>query len=117
MEQERESGRRMQDDGAGDALGVGAVLAAFGLGALAGAVVVLLTTPATGSTVRQRLRRGAETARHELHEIVAESEQSWKVVGEGAREALKKTATRIKEAAQVTKDAITKDKPTNSTSS
>lgn len=113
MELERDDRRRGQDDVADSALGAGAVLAAFGLGALAGAVVVLLTTPVSGPSVRQRLRRGAETARHELDEIVAETEQAWKPVGEGAREAIKKTTSRIKEAAQVTKEAMTKDAPPN----
>lgn len=109
MELERDDRRRGQDDEADSALGAGAVLAAFGLGALAGAVVVLLTTPVSGPSVRQRLRRGAETARHELDEIVAETEQAWKPVAESARGAINKTATRIKEAVQVTKEAMAKD--------
>lgn len=113
MEPEQDNRRRGRDDEAGGAMGAAAVLAAFGLGALAGAVVVVLTTPVSGPSVRQRLRRGAETARHELDEIVAETEQAWKPVGEGAREAIKKTATRIKEAAQVTKEAMAKEAPSN----
>lgn len=109
METGQDNRRRGHDEESGGGMGAAVVLAAFGLGALAGAVAVLLTTPVSGPSVRQRLRRGAETARQELDEIVTETEDSWKSVAESARGAMKKTAARIKEAAQVTKDAIAKD--------
>lgn len=114
MEQDREDDRRGQYDGRGG-LGVGAVLAAFGLGALAGAVAVVLTTPESGSSVRQRLKRGVEAARHELDGTVGEAGESWKAVGNDARRAIKTTTTRIKEAAQVTKEALMKDAPADET--
>ncbi|MEO8045832.1 MAG: YtxH domain-containing protein [Nitrospirota bacterium] len=94
-------------------MGAGAVLALFGLGMLAGALVTLLTTPEPGESVRRRVKRGVETARHEFDETVGQAEESWKAVGEGAREAIRKTTTRIKEATQVTKEALTKDEPSN----
>jgi gas vesicle protein len=116
MGQDREDDRRGQHN-AGCGLGVGAILAAFGLGALAGAVAVVLTTPESGSSVRQRLKRGAEAARHELDETVGEAGETWKVVGDDARRAIKTTTTRIKEAAQVTKEALMRDGRSGSTES
>jgi gas vesicle protein len=112
MEQDQEDGRHRQHEGE-SALGVGVILAAFGLGALAGAAAVVLTTPESGSSVRQRLKRGAEAAKQELGETVEEAGQSWQAVSHGAREAVKKTTTRIKEAAHVTKEALMKDMPLN----
>lgn len=86
---------------------VGVVLAAFGLGLMAGTAVVLLTTPESGASVRARLRRGMETARRELDDIVDETAESWGVVRDDARDAVKRTAAKIKEAAKVTRDAVT----------
>ena len=47
-----------------------------------------------------------ETARHELDEIVGETTESWVRVRDDAQDAVKRTATKIKEAAKVTKDAV-----------
>lgn len=106
MEPVRGERQLVRDDEAG-AMGAATVLAAFGLGLLAGAAVTLLTTPESGTSVRRRLKRGAETARQELDEILEETKESWNVVRDDAREAVKRTTTRIKEAAQVTKEAMT----------
>lgn len=108
MEQERSDaqGRR---DGEIEAMGVGTILAAFGLGLLAGAAFTLLTTPESGVSVRNRLKRGMETAREELDEIVGESKEDWNTVSEDVRKAVKRTATRVKQAAEVTKEALAKD--------
>ncbi len=106
MEQIRADERRGRNDNA-DVMGVGTVLAAFGLGMLAGAVVTLLTTPEPGESVRRRVRRGAETAQEELGGIVGEAKESWSRVRNDAQDAVKRTATKIKEAAKVTREAVT----------
>ena len=108
LEQADEGTTRERDDNAG-AVGTGTVLAAFGFGLLAGAVVALLTTPESGSSVRRRLKRGVDRARHELDDIVEEAGESWSQVRDDARDAVKRTATKIKGAAQVTKDAVTQE--------
>ncbi len=110
MEQTRADERRVCDNEA-DAMGMGTILAAFGLGLLAGAVATLLTTPESGTSVRTRLKRGVETARQELDEIVGETKESWNLVSNDARKAVKQTATRVKEAAQVTKEALAEGVP------
>jgi gas vesicle protein len=110
MEQVREDERRRRNDNA-DAMGAGTVLAAFGLGLLAGAVVTLLTTPESGESVRRRVRRGAETAQGELDGIVEEAKESWGRVRDDAQDAVKRTATKIKEAAKGTKDALVEQPP------
>lgn len=101
----RDDERRSNED-EGDDMGVATIFAALGLGLLAGAVAMLLTTPESGEAVRTRLKRGMDRARRELDEIVEESKESWNVVRDDTREAVKRTATRIKEAAKVTKEAL-----------
>ena len=108
MDQVREDDRRRRGDDSG-AMGATAVLAAFGLGLLAGAVVTLLTTPESGTSVRTRLKRGAEAAKRELGEIAGETKESWDKVRDDTEDAVKRTATRIKEAARVTKEALSED--------
>jgi len=110
MEQIRGDERRARYEDAG-AMGAGTVLAAFGLGLLAGALATLLMTPEPGESVRRRVRRGLETARHELDGIVEESKDSWSRVRDDAQDAVKRTAKRIKEAAKVTKEAVAEDTP------
>lgn len=108
MEPAREDERRARGDASGT-LGATTVLAAFGIGLLAGAVVTLLTTPESGTSVRKRLKRGAEAAKHELDEIAGETKESWERVRDDTGEAVKRTAIRIKEAARVTKEALAED--------
>lgn len=108
MEQVREEERRIVDDKAGS-IDAGTMVAAFGLGLLAGAAVMLLTTPESGSSVRSRVKRGVDTVRHELDEIVEETKESWSQVRDDAREAIKRTAAKMKESAPVTKDALAED--------
>ncbi len=108
MEQIRTDERRARGD---DAMGAGRILAIFGLGALAGAVVTLLTTPEPGESVRRRVRRGAETAQEELDGIVGEAKESWGRVRDDAQDAVKRTATKIKEAAKGTKEALVEQPP------
>lgn len=108
MEPVREDERRMRSDES-ITIGPTTVLAAFGLGLLAGAVVTLLTTPESGASVRTRLKRGAEAATRELGEIAGETKESWDRVRDDTEDAVKRTATRIKEAARVTKEALVED--------
>ena len=108
MEPVRGDERRVRGDEVG-ASGIGTVLAAFGLGLLAGAVVTLLTTPEPGESMRRRVKRGAQTAKHELDEIVEANKESWDKVRNETGEAVKRTTTKIKEAAKVTKEALTGD--------
>jgi gas vesicle protein len=89
--------------------GSGALLAGFGLGVLAGAVVALLTTPEPGSSVRRRMTRGLETARRELDEVVDETNQSWSQVRDETCHAVVRTAAKMKEAAQATTKAVADD--------
>jgi gas vesicle protein len=110
MEQIRGDERQARYEDAG-AMGAGTVLAAFGLGLLAGALATLLMTPEPGESVRRRVRRGLETARHELDGIVEESKDSWSRVRGDAQDAVKRTAKRIKEAAKVTKEAVAEGTP------
>jgi gas vesicle protein len=97
--------RRVCDHEVGG-MGAGAILAAFGFGLLAGAVATLLTTPEPGASIRRRVKRGVETAKHEFDEVVGETKESWNRVRDDAQDAAKRTATKIKEAAKVTKDAM-----------
>lgn len=105
MEQERTNDRSGRDGGV-DAMGVGTIVAAFGFGLLAGAVVTLLTTPESGASVRNRLKRGMETAKNELDEVVGGAKEDWNRVDHDVREAVKRTASRVRDAAEVTKEAL-----------
>lgn len=87
-------------------MGVGTMLAAFGFGLLVGAVATLLTTPESGVSVRNRLKKGMETAKNELDEVVGGAKEDWSTVGGDVREAVKRTASRVKEAAEITKEAL-----------
>jgi len=109
MELVREDERRGRSNEAG-AMGAAAVLAAFGLGLLAGAVVTLLTTPESGTSVRTRLKRGAEAAKRELGEMAGETKESWDRVRNETGEAVMRTAIKIKEAARVTKEALAEER-------
>lgn len=106
MGQQREMDRSAQG-GAGDESGAGIVLAAFGLGLLTGVVAALLTTPESGPSVRNRLKRGMDTAKKEFDETVGEAKQDWSAVGDGIYDSVKRTASRVKQAADVTKEAMT----------
>lgn len=103
--------RRDEDRSAGsggiDELGVVTIVAAFGLGLMAGAVTALLTTPESGLSVRNRLKRGVDTARKEFDETVGEVKEDWSEVGDEIYGSVKRTASRVKHAAEVTKDALT----------
>ena len=105
MQQERTHDRLGPDRGV-DALGVGTILAAFGFGLLAGAVATLLTTPESGAAVRNRLKRGMDTAKNELDEVMGGAKEDWNTVGHDVREAVKRTASRVRDAAEVTKEAL-----------
>jgi hypothetical protein len=52
-----------------------------------------------------------ETARQELDGIVGETREAWNQVSNDAREAVKRTTTKVKEAAQVTKEALVEGEP------
>ena len=104
-------GRRRDEDrpagsGTVDELGVVTILAAFGLGLMAGAVATLLTTPESGATVRNRVKRGVDTARKEFDETMGEVKEDWSAVGDEIYDSVKRTASRVKQAAEVTKDAL-----------
>lgn len=111
MEQERTNDRLGRDGGV-DAMGVGTILAAFGIGLLAGAVATLLTTPESGASVRNRLKRGIDTAKNELDDVVGGVKKDWETVGGDVGDAVKRTASRVKQAAEVTKEALVKDDET-----
>ena len=105
MERRRDEDRPT-GSGAVDELGVVTILAAFGLGLMAGAVTALLTTPESGTAVRNRLKRGVDTARREFDETMGEVKQDWSTVGDEICDSVKRTASRVKQAAEVTKDAL-----------
>jgi gas vesicle protein len=106
MERER-TNESLGHDGGVHAIGTGTILAAFGFGLLAGAVLTVLTTPESGVAVRNRLKRGVETAKKELDEVVEEVKQDWRAVGGDVSDTVKRTASRVKKAADVTKDSMT----------
>ncbi len=111
-ERSRTMERRRDENGATgrggvDELGVVTIVAAFGLGLVAGAVTALLTTPESGASVRNRVKRGVDTAKREFDETVGEVKQEWSEVGEEIYDSVKRTASRVKHAAEVTKDAVT----------
>jgi gas vesicle protein len=106
MEQNREMARP-GGSGSVDGLGVVTILAAFGLGLVAGAVTTLLSTPESGTSVRNRLKRGMDTAKKEFDETVGEVKQDWSAVGDEICDSVKRTASRVKQAAEITKDALT----------
>jgi len=81
-------------------------LVAFGLGLLAGAAVTLLTTPESGTSIRNRLKRGKETAEKELDEVVREAKEEWTEVSGDVCDAVKRTASRVKRAAELTREAL-----------
>ena len=106
MEQRREENRRV-GSGVDDGVGVVTLLASFGLGLMVGVAATLLTTPESGVSVRNRIKRGMDTARKEFDETVAEAKQDWSAVGDDISDSLKRTASRVKQAAEVTKEALT----------
>jgi gas vesicle protein len=106
MEQRREEDRRV-GSGMDDGTGVVTVLAAFGLGLVAGVAATLLTTPESGASVRNRIKRGMDTARKEFDETVEEAKLDWSAVGDEICDSVKRTASRVKQAAEVTKGALT----------
>lgn len=106
MEQRREEDRRAgsrMDDG----VGVVTLLASFGVGVMVGVAATLLTTPESGASVRNRIKRGVDTARKEFDETVEEAKLDWSAVGDEICDSAKRTASRVKQAAEVTKDALT----------
>lgn len=110
MKQEHIEAREVRD-GKADAAGIGIVLAAFGLGLVAGAVVTLLTAPESGEAVRRRVKRGMESARGEFEGVVEEAKESWNRVRDEAQEGVKRTTSKIKEAAKIAKDALVEKPP------
>ena len=105
MEQRRKEDR-LAGSGMDDGMGVVTVLAAFGLGLVAGVAATLLTTPESGPSVRNRIKRGMDTARKEFDEAVEEAKQDWSVVGDGISDSVKRTASRVKQAAEAAKEAM-----------
>ncbi len=104
---QRQAEERFAEDRGVDAVGIVTILAAFGIGLVAGAVTTLLTTPESGTSVRNRLKRGMDTARKEFDDVVGEAKKDWTVVGDEISDSVKRTASRMKQAAEVTKDALT----------
>ncbi len=110
--------RRDEDEGVRrgsvDELGVVTIVAAFGLGLVAGAVTALLTTPESGTSVRNRVRKGMDAAKREFDETVGEVKQDWSSVGDHISDSVKRTTSRVKQAAEVTKEALTDDNDVDS---
>lgn len=111
MQQRREEDR-YTGHGTSDGVGALTILAAFGLGLVAGAVATLLTTPESGASVRRRMQRGMDTVKREFDETVGEAKQDWSAVSDEIVDSVKRTASRVKQAAEVTKEALaTSDAP------
>jgi gas vesicle protein len=59
---------------------VGSVVAAFALGALAGAAVALLYAPASGEETRRRMARRARQGRDQLASVVERGREAFETV-------------------------------------
>ena len=111
MEQGREE-EKSSGDGRVDDLAVVTILAALGLGLVVGVAAALVAAPESGTAVRSRLKRGMDTAKKEFDETVGEMKEDWSAVGSEICDSVKRTASRVKQAAEVTKDALTADSET-----
>lgn len=89
--------------------GLATTLIAFGVGVLAGAIAVLLTTPDSGPSMRRRLGRGAAVAKKEMEGVLGDITEDLGVLRDRAREAIHRTGSRLGQAAEATKDALAAD--------
>jgi gas vesicle protein len=103
--------RRKEDSWLGgrmdNGVGVVTLLASCGFGFMVGEAATLLTTPESGVLVRNRIKRGINRAKKKIDKTVAEAKQDWSAVGDDISDSLKRTASRAKRAAEVTREALT----------
>lgn len=90
--------------------GMGAVFLAFGLGAVIGSGLALLTAPRSGPEARRKLRGMVDDTRDRLHEMTEEAEARVKKVVHEGRELLDEKADLIKAAVKAGKEAMEAEK-------
>jgi len=78
----------------------------FIAGLMVGAGAALLMAPETGTTLRERLAKGAKTAQDELTDIAADTKQAVSALSQEAQKTMKKTASRVSAAVEATKVAV-----------
>lgn len=85
----------------------------FIAGFLLGAGAAIMLTPESGSSLRNRIVRGARTAQDEFSEMAAQTKEAMQSWSEEAKETMKHAATRVNSAVDTTKQAV-KASPENS---
>jgi len=78
----------------------------FIAGLIVGAGTALLMAPEAGTTLRERLAKGAKTAQDELADIATDTKQAVSALSQEAQKTMKETASRVSAAVEATKEAV-----------
>ena len=86
-------------------------------GFILGAGAAILMTPEPGTNIRNRLAKGAKIAQEEFGDVANETKEAFHSISQDTQRTIKQAASRITDAVEATKKAVTADDDTPSSSS
>ena len=78
----------------------------FIAGVILGAGAALLIAPEAGSTLRERIARGARTAQDEISDMATDTKDTLSNLSRDTQHTLRQAATRVTAAVDATKDSV-----------
>ena len=86
-------------------------------GFILGAGAAILMTPEPGTNIRNRLAKGVKAAQEEFGDVANETKEAFRSISQDTQRTVKHAASRITNAVEATKKAVTSDNDTPSISS
>ena len=86
-------------------------------GFILGAGAAILMTPEPGTNIRNRLAKGAKIAQEEFGDVANETKEAFHSISQDTQRTIKQAASRITDAVEATKKAVTAADDTPSSSS
>lgn len=78
-------------------------------GFILGAGAAILMAPEPGTTIRQRLAKGARIAQEEFGDVANETKEAFRSISQDTQRTVKQAATRLTDAVEATKQAVIED--------
>ena len=78
-------------------------------GFILGAGAAILMTPEPGTNIRNRLAKGAKIAQEEFGDVANEAREAFRSISQDTQRTVKQAASRITDAVEATKKAVTAD--------
>lgn len=75
-------------------------------GFILGAGAAILMAPEPGTSIRQRLAKGAKIAQEEFGDVANETKKAFRAISQDTQRTVKQTAARLTDAVEATKQAV-----------